>query len=96
MLLGLDILAECGYPVMVGTSRKRFVKEGMAEGLAAMKGAEEPVDPAEFSVSERDAGTIGASVVALTRGAMLFRVHDVRTHRRALDVAWSIVKTDAS
>ncbi|HYN82588.1 MAG TPA: dihydropteroate synthase [Gemmatimonadaceae bacterium] len=96
VLLGLDVLAECGYPVMVGTSRKRFVKEGMAEGLAAMKGAGEPVDPAEFSIAERDAGTVGASIVALTRGAMLFRVHDVRAHRRALDVAWSIIKSDHS
>jgi len=52
------------------------------------------VDPAEFSIAERDAGTVGASVVAVTRGAMLFRVHDVRVHRRALDVAWSIIKTD--
>jgi dihydropteroate synthase len=95
-VLGLDSLAGCGYPVMVGPSRKRFVKEGMAEGLAAMKGSEEPVDPAEFSIAERDAGTVGASVVALTRGAMLFRVHDVRTHRRALDVAWSIIKGDRS
>lgn len=95
-LLGLDSLANCGYPVMVGTSRKRFVKEGMAEGLAAVKGSDEPVDPAEFSIAERDAGTVGASVVALTRGAMLFRVHDVRTHRRALDVAWSIVKGNHS
>jgi dihydropteroate synthase len=94
-LLGLDALAECGYPVMVGTSRKRFVREGMAEGLAALKGADEPVDPAEFSVAERDAGTVGASIVALMRGASLFRVHDVRTHRRALDVAWSIIKSDA-
>jgi dihydropteroate synthase len=92
VLRGLQLLVECGYPVMVGTSRKRFVKEGMAEGLAAMKGADEPVDPAEFSIAERDAGTVGASVVALAHGAMLFRVHDVRTHRRALDVAWSIVR----
>lgn len=92
VLLKLDSIVACGYPVMVGTSRKRFVKEGMAEGLAAMKGAEEPLDPAEFSISERDAGTVGASIVALTRGAMLFRVHDVRTHRRALDVAWSIIR----
>jgi dihydropteroate synthase len=94
VLLGLESLVDCGYPVMVGPSRKRFVKEGMAEGLAAVKGTDEPLDPAEFSIAERDAGTVGASVVALTHGAMLFRVHDVRTHRRALDVAWSIVKDE--
>jgi dihydropteroate synthase len=92
MLLGLRSLVDCGYPVMVGTSRKRFVNEGMAEGLAGLKLADEPVDAAEFSIAERDAGTVGASVLALVHGAMLFRVHDVRTHRRALDVAWSILR----
>jgi dihydropteroate synthase len=56
-----------------------------------VKGSDEPVEPEEFSVTERDAGTIGASVVALTRGAMLFRVHDVRNHRHALDVAWTVL-----
>jgi dihydropteroate synthase len=92
VLRGLDSLVALGYPVMVGASRKRFVREGMAEGLSAVSGLDAPMDPAEFSVAERDAGTIGASIVGLTRGAMLFRVHDVRSHRRALDVAWSILR----
>jgi dihydropteroate synthase len=93
ILARLDALVALGYPVMVGPSRKRFIREAMAEGLAAVKGSDEPIDPAEFSVAERDAGTIGASVIALTRGAMLFRVHDVRSHRRALDVAWSVLRS---
>jgi dihydropteroate synthase len=92
ILRGLDALVALGYPVMVGPSRKRFVREAMAEGLAAVKGSDEPVDPAEFSLAERDAGTLGASVVALTRGAMLFRVHEVRNHRHALDVAWGVLR----
>jgi len=92
ILRGLDALVALGYPVMVGPSRKRFVREAMAEGLAAVKGSDEPVEAEEFSVAERDAGTIGASVVALTRGAMLFRVHDVRSHRHALDVAWDVLR----
>jgi len=94
VLLGLDSLVALGYPVMVGASRKRFVREAMAKGLAAARGSEGPIDPAEFSIAERDMGTIGASVVALTRGAMLFRVHDVRAHRRALDVAWSVLREE--
>ena len=93
ILRRLEALVAYGYPVMVGPSRKRFVREAMAAGLAAVKGSDEPIDSAEFSVAERDAGTVGASIVALTRGAMLFRVHDVRAHRSALDVAWSIVKS---
>jgi len=93
ILRRLEALVAYGYPVMVGPSRKRFVREAMATGLAAVKGSEEPIDSAEFSVAERDAGTVGASIVALAQGAMLFRVHDVRAHRSALDVAWSIMRT---
>ena len=95
MVRRLDALVALGYPVMVGPSRKRFVREAMAAGLAAVKGYDEPIDSAEFSIAERDAGTVGASIVALTRGAMLFRVHDVRSHRSALDVAWSILRSPA-
>jgi dihydropteroate synthase len=93
ILAELDAVVALGYPVMIGASRKRFVSEGMAEGLAAVKHLPEPVDAAEFSIAERDSGSIGAHVVALTRGASVFRVHDVRSHRRALDVAWSILRS---
>jgi hypothetical protein len=35
---------------------------------------------------------LGANVVALSLGAALFRVHDVRGARRGLDVAWEILR----
>jgi dihydropteroate synthase len=41
--------------------------------------------------SHRLAGTVGANVAALERGASIFRVHDVRPNRDALDVAAAIV-----
>lgn len=41
-------------------------------------------------VDERVEGTVAACVMALERGARLFRVHDVRAVRRALDVAEAI------
>ena len=44
----------------------------------------------ELSLEERLEATIAACVVALERGARLFRVHDVRAVRRALDMADSI------
>ena len=75
------------------TGGSRGIGKEMAEGLAAMKDLPEPVDAAEFSIAERDAGSVGAHVVALIMGASVFRVHDVRSHRRALDVAWSILRT---
>lgn len=70
----LPALAAWGYPVLVGVSRKRFIGE-----LTGVSTAAERVD-----------GTTGANVAALSLGARLFRVHDVRAARHALDVAWAI------
>lgn len=66
-----------GRPVLVGPSRKRFVGE-LAGGLP-------PEDRLE--------GTIAACVVALQRGARLFRVHDVLPVRRALTVAEALLSS---
>jgi len=68
----LDRFLSLGAPVLVGASRKRFIGE--------ITGVSEP--------ARREYGTVGAHVAALSRGARLFRVHDVRAHREALDVAW--------
>lgn len=78
-LAQLPRLVELGFPVMVGASRKRFIGEITGVRKAA----------------ERDAGSVGASVVALTLGATWFRVHDVRSHRHALDVAAAILEVRA-
>jgi dihydropteroate synthase len=71
----LGRLVALGAPVMVGVSRKRFIGELTRVATPA----------------DRVAGTVGANIVALERGARLFRVHDVRPNREALDVAWAIV-----
>jgi len=42
---------------------------------------------------ERLEGTMAACVMALAEGAVMFRVHDVKPHRRALDLAWAIHKS---
>ena len=73
----LDRLANLGLPVAIGVSRKRFVGE--------LSGVSTPADRVD--------GTIAANVMALTLGARIFRVHDVRAARRALDVAWSILQS---
>ncbi len=74
VLRSLPRLAALGSPVLVGVSRKRFIGEITGVSEAA----------------ERDAGTTGANVAAMLLGARLFRVHDVRMARHALDVAWTI------
>jgi dihydropteroate synthase len=74
-LAHLPKLVNLGFPVMIGASRKRFIGE--------ITGVHYPHD--------RDDGTLGANVTALTSGATWFRVHNVRMHRHALDVAAAIM-----
>jgi dihydropteroate synthase len=71
LLRRLDEIAALGFPVMVGTSRKSF--------LGRITGREDPHD--------RVAATVATSVMALERGATLFRVHDVAPTIDALKVA---------
>jgi dihydropteroate synthase len=86
LLRDLGDLRALGYPILVGPSRKRFVREILGWSLAR-RGPQVSVTNAD-----RDIGTVGASVIALAAGARLFRVHDVWSHRRALDVAWTVLK----
>lgn len=75
LLAALERVGALGHPVLVGASRKRFV--GELSGVA--------------EAGARVHGSVGAHVAALLRGARLFRVHDVRAHREALDVAWGVL-----
>lgn len=79
MLHDLARFGALDLPVLVGVSRKRFIGE--------ITGVRAP--------HERIAGTVGANVAALERGARLFRVHDVKPSREALDVAWAIMHQPA-
>ena len=71
LLRRLPELAELGYPVVVGVSRKRFIGE--------ITGVGEP--------SERLGGSIAAALLAVERGAAVVRVHDVEATVQALAVA---------
>ena len=78
LLRRLDELCALGRPLLVGTSRKRFLGAIQADAV----GAGEPVD-----VADRLPGTIATNVLAYERGASVFRVHDVAPVRAALAVA---------
>jgi dihydropteroate synthase len=75
LLRRLDEIVALGRPVVVGTSRKSF--------LGLLTGRAEP--------DQRLAGTIATNVLALERGAAVFRVHDVGPVREALVVAAATV-----
>jgi len=71
LLARLDEIVALGRPVVVGTSRKSF--------LGTITGRDDAAD--------RVPGTIATNVLALARGARVFRVHDVAQARDALLVA---------
>jgi dihydropteroate synthase len=78
LLERLGELTELGRPIVVGTSRKSFIGRILADAAGEI----EPVPTAQ-----RLAGTIATNVLALERGASVFRVHDVAPVRDALAVA---------
>ena len=76
----LDLLAhlqeyvELGYPVLLGTSRKRFMG-----GICNIS------EPAEL-----DTVTAVTTALGVMAGVRLFRVHNVKANRQAADIAWAI------
>jgi dihydropteroate synthase len=78
LLRRLDEIVAIGRPVVVGTSRKSF--------LGKLAGGRRQ--------GERLPGTIATNVLALERGASVFRVHDVAQNADALAVATATVRPD--
>ena len=76
LMRDLDVLVDLGFPVLVGTSRKRFI--GRITGAEEVKG--------------RVFGTVATTVLAYQKGAKYFRVHDVRANRDALAVAEAVFR----
>jgi len=75
LLRRLDEIVAIGRPVVIGTSRKTF--------LGTLAGGKPE--------GERLPGTIATNVMALERGASIFRVHDVAPIADALTVAAATV-----
>jgi dihydropteroate synthase len=80
LLRRLDEIVAIGFPVVIGTSRKSF--------LGRLTGREDPHD--------RVAATLATTVLALERGAAVFRVHDVAPTRDALAVATATLRRDGA
>ena len=75
LLARFERLQKFGIPLVVGTSRKRFIGEvtGRADGQA------------------RAVGTSATSVILRLKGADLFRVHDVASNVDALAIADAVI-----
>jgi dihydropteroate synthase len=77
LLHNLDAIVDLGFPVLVGASRKSFMQR--------ITGVQEAKD--------RVSATVATTVLAYERGAIFFRVHDVRANRQALAVAEAVLHT---
>jgi len=74
LLAHLDKLVATGFPVLLGTSRKRF--------MGTICDVTEP--------SELVTATAVTTALGVMAGVQMFRVHDVKENRQAADVAWAI------
>lgn len=74
LLANLDKLVALGFPVLLGTSRKRF--------MGSICNVAEP--------SELVTATAVTTALGVMAGVKLFRVHDIKENRQAADVAWAI------
>lgn len=70
----LGSLVALDYPVLLGTSRKRFLGEIINQD-----------DPEKRAVA-----TCATTVIGVNAGIEIFRVHDILANKQALDVAWRI------
>lgn len=80
LLAHLEVLVAEGFPVLVGTSRKRFTGELLARSDAEGCGVGDLTLP--FSedlplVSDRIDGSLATATWAMQRGASMIRAHDV-------------------
>jgi dihydropteroate synthase len=92
LLARLDELVGEGFDVLIGTSRKRFLGEQLAESdrAAASLGsggghpAAGPLEP--VAVEDRLEGSLATATWAMVQGARMVRCHDVRATVQAATV----------
>lgn len=84
LLRDLDKLHQKGYPIFLGVSRKRFVINILEEN-----GFE--VNPeTELGFRNRDTASAHVTSIAARQGVEVVRVHDVASHKMAVEIASAI------
>ncbi|MBH07334.1 MAG: dihydropteroate synthase [Phycisphaeraceae bacterium] len=79
LLAKLRHFVAIGYPVLLGTSRKRFLRS-----LTKLPQGQAP-QPEEIM-----GATCSTTSLGVAAGIAMFRVHDVLPNRQAADVAWAV------
>jgi len=88
LLRDLDKLHEMGYTIFLGVSRKRFVINILEEN-----GFEVSPDT-EAGFRNRDIASAHVTSIAARQGVEVVRVHDVASHKMAIEVASAIRLAD--
>ena len=88
LLRDLDTLHEMGYPIFLGVSRKRFVINILEEN-----GFEVNPD-IEEGFRNRDIASAHVTSIAARQGVEVVRVHDVGSHKMAVEIASAIRLAD--
>ena len=84
LLRDLDKLHQKGYPIFLGVSRKRFVINILEEN-----GFEVNPDT-ELGFRNRDTASAHVTSIAVRQGVEVVRVHDVASHKMAVEIASAI------
>lgn len=88
LLRDLDKLHQKGYPIFLGVSRKRFV-------LNILEGNGFEVNPeTEVGFRNRDTASAHVTSIAARQGVEVVRVHDVASHKMAVEIASAIRLAD--
>lgn len=74
IMAGLSEFVDMGYPILLGASRKRFLKSYCQDE----------------SETELIGATCATTVIGVLSGVKVFRVHDVKANRQAADLAYEI------
>jgi dihydropteroate synthase len=80
LLRHMDRLVAQGFPVLLGVSRKRFIRS---------------IDPTAVEADDRLGGSLAAALWGASMGARAVRVHDVRETVQALEV-WAAIEGSGS
>jgi dihydropteroate synthase len=76
LMSNISIFHSLGFPILVGNSRKRFIKELSGKN----------------DTKNRIGGTVASSIYLMMQGVQILRVHDVNELRQAIKVFKELLK----
>ena len=68
LISNISLFHSLGFPILIGTSRKRFIKDISGE----------------YDSKDRTGGTLASVIFLLSQGVQVFRVHNVREVKQGI------------